>query len=394
MRYCFYSEYKDLKGGLTTLIITLIKELYFQGEQVLLINYKDGLIASELEKSGVKVTILDREELTRNNIGSYVRESDLFIVSKFYEYLKILLEINPRVIYYDINDYIANISGYKFRLKLQFLGRKLIQKLLDSNSLLFMDDTGINNIQQSFSLQVSQPKFLPITVPELKENSYLDAVRDLRMKLRLTYVGRSVNWKMNPLKKILDDCNGLKKNIWFNIVVDNKIALENHIDLSRYKNVHIAVYENLRPSEINTFLLNNSDLHFGMGTAALHSAALGIPTILIDYSIHTFPSDYTYRWLFDTKLFGLGKNIDKVSFPKGMAMNEVLENILDEKIRVRLSKSSFSYIAENHTANIAVKKLITYGIQSTFRFRDAKKMIPYYYDSHILIKDLFSLFTK
>ena len=50
MRFCFYLGYKDLKGGYSTLMLTLIKEFHRQHYEVVLINFSDGLIAKELKK--------------------------------------------------------------------------------------------------------------------------------------------------------------------------------------------------------------------------------------------------------------------------------------------------------------------------------------------------------
>ena len=58
MRICFYSEY-NIVGGATTLVITLIKELHKQNIDVILFNFKEGIIAAELNKANVHINIID-----------------------------------------------------------------------------------------------------------------------------------------------------------------------------------------------------------------------------------------------------------------------------------------------------------------------------------------------
>lgn len=69
-----------------------------------------------------------------------------------------------------------------------------------------MDDTGIFNLKEHFSIAVKDPVFLPIPVKVNPENIFLKRQSLLQGTLHLTYIGRSVNWKMMPLKRILNDC--------------------------------------------------------------------------------------------------------------------------------------------------------------------------------------------
>lgn len=135
MRYCFYSGYKDLKGGYTTLLLTLIKELNKQNQEVVLINFADGLIANELKKEGVTVKIIDLDTINWKDVDKQFFSTDIFIITAFDEIYHHFLKINPRFVYYDINDFIGRISAYKFNFKFRSWGRKLVSRLLAANSL-------------------------------------------------------------------------------------------------------------------------------------------------------------------------------------------------------------------------------------------------------------------
>lgn len=396
MRFCFYSEYKDLKGGYTTLILTLMKQLYAQGQEVLLINYKDGLIAHELKRAGVIIPIIEKDDIHKRNVKLYFNDSDILIIPRFYEFLKVLFNVNPKVIYYDINDNICQISDYRFRIKLPFFSKRIINKLLAGNGLVFMDDTGINNLEREFGIKVQHPKFLPIAIPDEKENVYLKSKRNLDKEIRLTYIGRSVNWKMYPLKKIIEDCLLTYEKIKFSIVVDNISSFNNFLDVNKYngRSLSIKVYENLLPSDIRSFLSVNADLHFGMGTTAIHAASIGIPTILMDFSTKPFPEDYSYRWLPDSEFFSLGKNIERVPIPKGVPLKNIFSKIKNSQERNKISEDAFKYVASNHTASNVVDSLIRYSSQCTFRLRAAKNLNPYYFKIHALAKEMSKAFIK
>lgn len=396
MRFCFYSEYKDLKGGYTTLILTLITELHRQGQEVLLINYKSGLIAHELEKAGVNITIIDKDELSKVNVGQYLISSDILIVPRFYEFLKVFFDINPKVIYYDINDFICRISEYKFGIRLSFLGKRLVKKLLFRSSLIFMDDTGPNNLEREFGIKVKEPIFLPVPIPGEPENVYLNVKRNLDQGINIAYIGRSVDWKMYPLKKIIEDCLSVEGKINFHIVVDSISVFGNFIVPEKYENERISfqLYENLLPSEIHAFLESNVDIYFGMGTTAIQAASIGIPTILMDFSTKPLPENYSYRWFSDTESYCLGKNIEVVSIPKGKSMKTMLNLVRNDKSRVLISKNAFQYVISHHAASKVAHDLKTYGRNCKFRLKEAKNLNPYYFKIHSAIKGISDFMIK
>lgn len=389
MRYCFFSGYADLKGGYTTLLISLIKGLTKVGEETILINYKNGLIERELVKNGINIKVVDIGELNSENVSLLFSSKDIFVISRFHEYLNIFMKVNPGVIYYDINDYIGEISDYKFGIKLKRLSKKLVSELIAKNSLLFMDDTGVENLKSQFGITVSEPKYLPIPVEiSSNENLYLDKPRNTSGVIHITYIGRSVDWKLTILEKILGDCLDLKYHFNFHILVDNKSELHKILPLDKYsfKNVSFKIYENLPPSEIGDFLVANADLHFGMGTTALHAAMLGIPTILVDASKNKIPENYTYSWLYETENFCLGRFIEKRGFKAGMQMQELIESTQNEESFANISNLTFQYVISNHKIDNVVQRLINYTSRSSFRLKDARYLVPFYFGLHQLVK--------
>lgn len=393
MRFCFFLGYKDTKGGYTSLLLTLIKELYHQNKEVILFNFRGGLIENELKKENITIKIIDIKYFNWKQIDKEILPDDVFIISKFLEVYKYLFEINPKFIYYDINDYISQISDYKYGIRLPFLAKKLIRKLLKHNGLVFMDDTGIYNLDRKFSIKVRDPIFLPLPVMVPKENLYLKKRKTNSDIIHLTYVGRSVDWKMMPLRKILEDFDNvnISKKIHFSIIVDNLIECRKFINPDNYahnKSLSINFLENMAPSAINDFLLQNSDLHFAMGTSALDGAKLGIPTILLDYGKKSFPKNYGYKPLFQTTKYSLGRNLDKISATLGLSMKDIV-NWYDEDKQIQFfSEKSYEYVLQYHSADKIVSKLLTVCRQTDFRIMHARYLIPFYYKTHAFAKTI------
>jgi hypothetical protein len=393
MRYCFYSGYKQLFGGYTTLVITLITALRLQGEKVVLINFKNGLIEKELLKKNIYIEILDLEELGWEEISKKIYPTDLFIITRFVEPFRHLMKVNPRVIYYDINDFIGEISAYKFGINFRRLGKILVQRLLDNNSLVWMDDTGIFNIKNHFDIDVEGPVFLPIPVNTAFSNEYINNPVVIGDCVRLTYIGRSVNWKMMPLRKILSDLAAINKKIpvHFTVVVDDASEVEKFVPVGAYNataGLSVEVIENLLPSEIPSFL-KTAHLHFAMGTAALDAAKIGVPTVLVDYSSREFPRQYQYKWLYQTKGFSLGRNLLKMPADAGQPLDDILNDlIMNESSRINHSTLSYNYVADHHNAEKIVKKLIIQASIARFRMRDAERLVPFYFKLHGFLKKM------
>lgn len=400
MRFCFYSGYRDLKGGYTTLLLTLIKELYKQKQEVVLINYEKGLIAEELAKVNVSIKIIDLDTLNWKEIDKQIVPTDLFIITSFEEVYHHLMKINPVVIFYDINDFISRISDYKFNIKLPLLGKKLIQQLELDHSLWFMDDTGNFNLRKEFNLKIEQPVFMPIPIAVPPTNYYFSREMIKDAALRLTYIGRAVNWKMMPLKKILDDVTKLShdRGIMFSVVVDDVKEMSRFINITDYANIngfHLNVIENMKPSEIDHFLSNNSDLHFAMGTAALDAASLGIPTIVMDYSAEPLPENYSYQWLYEVKDYSLGKNLQKRTPATGRTMQEIIIKIAaDQGYVSTVSDLLFNYVLKAHSAEKVVRKIIALSGKARFRLQAARHYIPFYFNLHQVMKSVSATFSR
>ena len=395
MRYCFFSDYKFALTGYTTMIINFIKGLHLLKKEIILINYKDGLVNNELLKEGIEIKVIEREDLTRKNVKDFFSVNDIFLVNHFPEFFNLLMEINPKIIYYDINDFIGEICRYK-TMRLGFLGKKMVKLLLEKNALLFMDDTGVFNVKEYFKINIKEPNFLPIPINSYTENQYLMSGDNHREYLKVAYIGRVDSWKMYPLLRVLKDLSKVNTQIKVSILVDNIQEFEKYCNLNELESKYLTfkIYESLKPSEVPAFLLENADLYFGMGTTALHAGALGIPTILLDYSSYPINGIYHYNWLFESKHFSLGMNIDKREQGEGKTIIEIFERALSFAGRKGLSNETFLYTIKNHSLEMVAKFLVHYCERSSFRSIDARKYFPYYFWPHSFLKGLVSPFYK
>lgn len=391
MKLIFYYEYKNLVGGVTSLYITLFEELVKRNINFLFFNYSDGIVKNELEKKGIIIPVIDIPTFKWEELSRLVSSNDVVVLSSFDECFYKFIKINPKIIYYNINDYLGEISKYKLGLNLRFLARPLIEKLDKSNSLILMDDTGIINARKNLNYQIKNINFLPVPIKEANINYYKVPTETLQV-IRLSYVGRSVDWKMMPLKKILQDLNELRDyyRIYFTIVVDNEANLRNYINLPVYEsdNLKIVIKERVNPNELPNLLLDTTDIGFGMGTVVLDYGKVGIPAILIDAGKNEFPINYKYRWSFETELYNLGKFIDNYEGEfKGFTLDELLNKATKELgFLKKISAEIYAYTNNNHGVQKFVEKLLGYAENTVFRLRDAKPYVMHYQKFHQTMK--------
>lgn len=382
------------------MLITLIRELRKRQIDVILINHPNGVIAEELAKEGILFTVLDIGKINESSFSKNFNRDDVLVITSFKEALKSLFPANPHIIYYNVDGRLADMSAYKFNIHIKKLTRDLLIRLLRTHSLALMDDTGIVNAIEKLNYKITDPFFLPIPIRMAEENLY-DHKKIARSEntLRLGYIGRSVAWKLHPLKKILDDIACLDsaeiQKIEVVIVVDSIDRLKTHISIDSYTGKYglkISLFENILPSAISDFLLDKIDINFAMGTAALESAKLGIPTVLVDYSDVPFPDAYQYNWLFETTCFSLGRNITRAYDPRkgSKSMRELLTEMFQfEKNVKQVSEQCFEYVKRFHASDIVVDRLVVMSGRAQFRLRDARKYILYYRTFHRLLKNFF-----
>lgn len=395
MKFIFHYEFKDLVGGLTSLYITIFEELIRQGQEFVFFNYTDGIVGAELKKKGISLPVIDIPTYSWDELTTLVSSNDILVITSFDEALNRFMHVNPRIFYYTVHEFIGDISRYKFGLNPVFLGRSLVKKLERANSLLLMDDTGIRNTKDRFKHKITHPIFLPIPVKVPPANQYKAPVNSTLLKL--SYVGRSAVWKMMPLKHILKQASSYVQfhdvKIVFSIAVDSIENMRQFIKVEELQSskLEINLYERIPPAEINEFLSANTHLGFGMGTVALDYAKLGIPVVLVDFSKTEFPDSYTYQWLYNTQYFCIGKNIleNPEVITSGIPFDVLINSVRESSAFLgEQSGLSYDYVSKYHGVNNFVHNLKELSVKCSFRLRDAKPNILYYWGLHRMLKKL------
>lgn len=389
-KYIFYYEHKANIGGLINLWIAILKGLNEIKLDFIFFNYREGKVYEILRENGLQEYIIDINLYDWSNIRQIVSENDILVITSFDYYLHKFFPANPKVLYYNLSQYVGQISGYKYGINFKTLGSKFIKKLDENNAYVAMDINTMEEVVREYGFNISNKHYIPVCVESNFQNKYIYSSKKI---LSIGYIGRSVIWKMMPLLKIIDDLYNLKINAEFHLIISSYEDACKFIHFDKYKNLFtFTIVENLPYKELDQYLeINRIDLGISMGTAALDFAKHHIPTLYIDQASTKFPDNYKYVWLHTSKEFCLGNNINYSYTPNddGFTMAEIIRQIReDENFLIEKSILSYLHVKNLHSVSYTIKCLVKTASKTSFRLKDAISYVPYFWYFHKIIKKI------
>jgi glycosyltransferase involved in cell wall biosynthesis len=370
----FYPSY--VVGGAEYLIIRIVEYLsYFV--KCYIVDYDDG-IYRKLNDSLNNDTFIKFEE-------NFTIPEDSYIVTypseinRLCNYLSNSNKTNKVLLWGVHPDNFQNLIPLKkylpnFLLRYYFypLISKTIQKLNDNNSIVVMDDAILDRYKILYKLDIKIP-LCPIPV-KVENNNNICRIKDKNNnKFKCVWVGRISVEKVYSLKKVLEDINSLKEiDVEFDIIgtgdcecMIREFKAKPHLKI----NFLGTITENL-----DNFL-KSYDVCFAMGTSALESAKLGIPTVLVDASYDELPKYYKYRWIFETQNFILGYLLptDKVNKNK-LSMQDVFYVLNNNDLVRDIAKNCYEYVIKYHSLENVSKNLINFISKSTLTIQELRQL--------------------
>lgn len=248
-----------------------------------------------------------------------------------------------------------NASKAKNKLYIEiskYVSKITLNHFFDLGSCIFTDEVSMN-FELKNKIILSENNFIfPVAVETT--NKYINSFNNFKKNnlLNLCWLGRvSKDFKVKSIISIIDDIekyveNGnIKEKIIFNIIGDGdgKELLIERLRKIKSSQIEFKIFKDIEYEDIGTYLSNNIDCLFAMGTAALDGAKIGCPTVVVDPM--TMQEDYKpckYRWIFESKGYSTGEfdnmNIKPLQIKKNfLRIYEELEN------DILLNKKSYEY---------------------------------------------------
>lgn len=213
---------------------------------------------------------------------------------------------------------------YKKRLK-KFLNNGNI-----SNGVVWMDSENVKSNKNFFHLD-GELHVLPIFTGS--PNIQIDFTKkEFEKPLRIVILGRLTNFKVYPLKGLLEQIksyqNSHKQNIHIDFIGSGplKNLLEQWLVELKIENYNFKGHIDL--SELDLELVNYH-LLIGMGTSTLEGAKLKIPSLIINPSYEIINTENTkLKWLFEAGAYEVGKFVKNSDIGiAGKSISEILSDI-------------------------------------------------------------------
>jgi hypothetical protein len=246
---------------------------------------------------------------------------------------------------------------------------ELINAMNKHGAIAFMDKTNFLETQRHIPLEPGMvPFYLPVPAEDydgtLKKESnsgtinacWLGRLEDEKMPI-LTY----------SLKRVAQYALQYKQKINFIILgygYGAEIADSLDLDNEYFKKTKS---HSIKFTEINEFLLKNVDVMFAMGTSALESAKLGIPTVLVDLSYNNIKGEYAFSFINSREGYDLGHPITAADCKEGNDSLCVIFNAILNRYEI-VSKQSRDYFVMNHSMKRVGENFVKMISQSTFYF--------------------------
>ncbi len=250
--------------------------------------------------------------------------------------------------------------------------------LLDRQALVFMDMPNLANTERYLGIRIPNPVFLPICGGDPKPRPRAAAARDWPVQgLRLCWVGRIADFKVHVLRRALTDLNRLRPAlgvpIRFTVIGSGKYAAQLRSQAAGWSNLAIDFIDELPAAEIASYLQENVDVLFSMGTSALEGTSAGVSTILLDVAYGPVREGYVYTWLHERKDYTVGDMLSPVHFlPANRSLQERLEAFMTDP--TTLSENAVRYYLERYSPEAAVRAFVDYSSASACYYGDYEKM--------------------
>lgn len=378
--FVFTNVTYEKPGGSENLVFMIAKYLMEScGEHIKIFGSANSYLVKRLNEEGIRFEYYDIDD---SRAYLEVADDDVLVLFNNYYGLYRFKACSCRVVLWNILGPVV-LGWNNFNFEKKIYGRHLIKDivnkaflrfLLKKNALLCMDGSTQDGVEQFLGVKVDVD-IVPVPI-ELSDNIY--TVRERRSggeKINLSYIGRGdVYWKVYPVKKIISDLSTIHHDFVFNIFTSETDLYDEVLLPVLPKNITLKYHLGYYGQRLRDKLVDVSDLNYSMGTSALESAIVGIPTILVDAADADLPADYQYRWLYETDKYSLGyhytKDFKKVL--KGYTMSEITASIIDPLACRKQSNLCWEYaymnhsvfntvaILQRHRGYISIKEIVRY----------------------------------
>ena len=376
--FCFPSR---LPGGMSLLFLRIAEYLAVTGQaDIFLIDYEDGTMSINRDQSLTKllpysddgnICVPDESSLILQSMtpwsifpGLAVHENVKLIFWTCHPFglIPTLPGMRARMqASLKVSSIILNSFLYSFKIKM----RDFSNCLINADALIFQDMSCVKITESYLNMRIATPILLNIpAISSLKTKvNPQQRIKDEKL-LKFTWVGRIVDMKYFILKYAVSKLNTIQNDLGYsveiNIIGQGEYLSKLKKECLKLNNVTFRFIDHLTPSELDEFLLLETDVLLAMGTSALEGAKLGIPTLPMDISFKEIPDGYVFTWLHERGIYSPSEvlNFEDLEFGNDSLKNKILQVIANYQSK---SKAELEYFNKNHLIDPISKSLLKFS---------------------------------
>ena len=244
---------------------------------------------------------------------------------------------------------------------LDFMHRfaKLVDDMIARDALVFMDtptfEGGVTHLPMKTK---TMDRFLPVPAPDY--DGILKCERT-QGGLNVCWLGRLSDEKTPILKYTIRKLSeyALKHQQKITMHVLGWGEYQDEVDNLGLENKYYSQIKTkpIKSTEVNSFLLQNIDLMFAMGTSALEAAKLGVPTVMVDISYKEIDGDYIFKPIYERTGYELAHQITKADFEIGNTSLERIMDLVNNHFQ-DFSQKSRDYFVRNHALSTVGEQFV------------------------------------
>ncbi len=263
------------------------------------------------------------------------------------------------------SDYKKVQEGYKY--------------MYNNGALAFMDSLNLNSSNDCMDYNTSDNiNYLPIPLIPKDHTVNFNLIED--DVINLGWLGRLVEFKIHSLVNVIKNASlyadKYNKKIRIHIIGSGKDQnLLNKCIIS--DNVELIFLNTISGDKLDTYISNNIDIMFAMGTSSIESSKLHIPSILIDASYKEIPLDYKFRWIYETRDYCLGEDVTTMQRINPHTFEDIIAQVYKQDGKKAVGSRCYEYFQQNHSIDVITKMLFDLAPKSNVTIEDLRKLTLY-----------------
>lgn len=370
---CF--PYKGV-GGVSLLFLRLSNHLQqITRKNIILIDYKDGYMSRHNQNKNVSILEYSDDAKTEIPSDSLVLLQSMTPWSIF---PNINFRADTKLFFWNchpfnlvpllpgLRNWIAQypklvwLSHKTLLISYNLTLKKFYKLLVNQQSIAFMDADNLKMTEFILGQHKPHAEFLPIPVEVPQINSFSSRSKTSQKKFTCGWVGRVADFKHTILKRTIIELKKYagthKQPIHFILVGDGDYIDQIKPELVSTDYFSYEHIKEVSPQELDQFILKNIDLLFSMGTSALESAKLGIPSVLLDFSYGPVPETYGFKFIFESQHYSLGRVITSELCDQKNSIDRIIRNTLANPAEI--SDKCYQYCLSKHSIESTTNNLL------------------------------------